>query len=186
MLPRIVAATSKLTGYRKPAFEVRGDGIAFVTKRKPKYESQSNYGKDDQDTPMDGVTHGPILRSYEEPVPIFDGRAPFKLVQYNALPQREEELERGDFALIAYTLSGWMSQAGQRVTCNIQFAVLLREYDTNDKVCAAGSTESRPDLFEEKYIGVDSQTAMGKYDLAGKTSKAEQPKGKILMDGPCM
>ncbi|KAF9001054.1 hypothetical protein BDZ89DRAFT_1147061 [Hymenopellis radicata] len=169
MLPRVAAVTSRLTGIKTPIFEGEGRWNDFCHQAK----AQTREGKRE-------------FRPYDEQVPVFDGTNPFKLVEYHLLPERDMELERGDFALVAYTISGWTSRSVHRVTCNIQFAVLLREYNANDKVCTEDQLKSRPDLFDETYLGVDPLTAMPAYDPSGKKAQVELPKGRILLDGPLM
>ena len=81
------------------------------------------------------------------------------------LARLNEELEVGDFALVAFTLGGWLDPhvnaahtTAQRIALNIQLAILLeRPVESDVDGVEASLTD---DLKDETPLGIDDVTFM--------------------------
>ncbi|KAF9019138.1 hypothetical protein BDZ89DRAFT_1044067 [Hymenopellis radicata] len=106
-MPRMIATICELLRFSSPTIPIFKDGILATTAIYPQDDEhfQIKYNE------MDGHTHGhpPIEFTAPRPpnsiVPLFDGRAPFALSEYQKLPTLHEELLPDDLVLIAFSLA---------------------------------------------------------------------------------
>lgn len=98
-------------------------------------------------------------------MPLFDGRSTFLLSLYNELTCLDDELHVGDFALVAFTLGGWLDPnvnaahvTSQRVALNIQLAILLERPVDEDQ--DGFDTRLTDEMKNETPLGVSDITPM--------------------------
>ena len=100
-----------------------------------------------------------ILRLIQYTVPIFEGRSRFQLTKYTDEERLDLDLDKGDFALVAFTVGGWrdgklpaIDPKSERVSLNVQFAILLERPNEQDQHGISGRLTD--DLKDETPLGV--------------------------------
>ncbi|KAK0466115.1 uncharacterized protein EV420DRAFT_1474913 [Desarmillaria tabescens] len=80
--------------------------------------------------PVNRRWHGPTIRPWNEPVPIFDCRSRFKLSTYNTAPKYTEDPENGSIVLIIFTLGRYKELSYKVASYNIQVILKLTNSPT--------------------------------------------------------
>ncbi|KAF9034633.1 hypothetical protein BDZ89DRAFT_1036370 [Hymenopellis radicata] len=153
-MPRMIAAICELLRFSSPTIPIFKDGILATTAIYPQDDEhfQIKYNE------MDGHTHGPSPRPPNSNVPLFDGRAPFALSEYQKLPTLPEDLLPDDLVLIAFSLAGErllglnpVATGARRVRINVSFLILLYRPADNEEY----APPSRPRwLIDETLLAV--------------------------------
>ncbi|KAF8059049.1 hypothetical protein FPV67DRAFT_1675696 [Lyophyllum atratum] len=75
------------------------------------------------------LTFGPPVLQWDEDIPCFDGREPFKVTKYQGLPSISEELSAGSAVIVIFTVGSYLRGLDTVLSLNLQGVILLRGAD---------------------------------------------------------
>ncbi|KAF9017127.1 hypothetical protein BDZ89DRAFT_1140931 [Hymenopellis radicata] len=125
---RSVAVLSAIFGMQKPQlrFATFQEGINISTRIRSENTRPTNYAARGR-RPVTGKYHGEAIHSWDADIPMYDGRAGFKIKQYQKLPVMQEELQNGDVVLVIFTVNLWGPVVDGRPTFNLQVVIKLHD-----------------------------------------------------------